>query len=114
MLHKFWVVAAWGCLAFIIYATLSPIGERPTVASSAALERFVAFAVLGVLFCLAYPRHRVFTFAIVLGSAVLLELAQLLTPDRHGELVDAVQKMAGGISGIFVVLVLQRTKLVKR
>lgn len=114
MQRKFLVVAAWGCLAFITFATLSPIGERPTVVSSASLEHYVAFAVLGALFCLAYPKHTAFIFAIVLGSAVLLELAQLLTPDRHGQLVDALQKMAGGMFGIFVILVLRRTKWVRR
>jgi VanZ family protein len=114
MLHRFLVFAPWGCLAFIAFATLSPIGARPTVVSSASLEHFAAFAVLGALFSLAYPRHGAFIFAIVLGSAVLLELAQLLTPDRHGQFVDALQKMAGGTFGISIILVLRRTKWVRR
>ncbi|CAN7492006.1 hypothetical protein LJR220_004470 [Bradyrhizobium sp. LjRoot220] len=29
-----------------------------------------------------------------------LETLQLLTPDRHGRLLDAAVKVAGGISGI--------------
>jgi len=37
---------------------------------------------------------------IVLGSAVLLELAQLLTPDRHGRIQDAIVKMTGAALGI--------------
>jgi VanZ family protein len=113
MLHKLIAVAAWACLAFIAYATLSPLAARPTVVSSAGLEHFAAFAILSTLFCLAYPRHWNFVFAIVLGSAVLLELAQLLTPDRHGELVDALQKMAGGMFGIFVIGVLRWAKWVR-
>ena len=114
MLRRFLVIAAWGCLAFIAFATLAPIGERPTVVSSASLEHYAAFAVLGALFSLAYPRHTAFIVSIVLGSAVLLELAQLLTPDRHGQLVDALQKMAGGTFGISVILVLRRTNWVSR
>jgi hypothetical protein len=39
---------------------------------------------------------------IVLGSAVLFELAQLLTVDRHGRVQDALEKMAGGVLGIMV------------
>jgi VanZ family protein len=39
---------------------------------------------------------------IVLGSAVLLEALQLLTPDRHGRIQDALEKMAGGVIGILV------------
>jgi VanZ family protein len=38
---------------------------------------------------------------IVLGSAVLLEFMQLLTPGRHGRILDAVEKIAGGAAGIF-------------
>jgi VanZ family protein len=112
MLHRLFLIAAWTCLTFIAYATLSPLAARPTVVPSAGLEHFAAFAVLGALFCLAYPRHWVFVLAIVPGSAVVLELAQLLTPDRHGELVDALQKMAGGTFGICVIAVLRWTKWV--
>jgi VanZ family protein len=39
---------------------------------------------------------------IVIGSAVLLEYAQLLTPDRHGRVEDALEKIAGGVAGILV------------
>lgn len=39
---------------------------------------------------------------IVLGCAVLLEIMQLLTPDRHGRIQDAIEKMAGGVLGIVV------------
>jgi VanZ family protein len=38
--------------------------------------------------------------ALVLISAFGLEAMQLLTPDRHGRLVDAVIKAAGGVCGI--------------
>lgn len=110
MLRRLVAIAAWACLAFIAYATLSPIDARPTLATSAGFEHVAAFALLGVLFCLAYPRQQIFVFSIVLGSAILLELAQLWTPDRHGELVDAMQKMAGGALGILIVLGLRFNK----
>jgi hypothetical protein len=100
MIHKLIAVAAWTLLAFIAYATISPIQARPTLFPSAHLERLAAFAVLGALFCLAYPRHMVLVGLIVLGSVVLLELAQLLTPDRHGRVPDAIVKMTGGALGI--------------
>jgi VanZ family protein len=87
-------------LAFIAYATMSPIQARPTLLASANVERLGAFAVLGALFCLAYPRHMILVALIVLGSAVLLELAQLLTPDRHGRIQDAIVKMTGAALGI--------------
>jgi VanZ family protein len=100
MIQKTIAVAAWACLAFIAYATLSPIQNRPTSPTSSSLEHLAAFAVLGALFCLAYPQQIVLVCLIVFGSAVLLEIIQLLTPDRHGRIYDALQKIAGGAVGI--------------
>jgi VanZ family protein len=100
MFQKFITIAAWLFLAFIAYATISPIQDRPTLPTSSSFEHLAAFAVLGALFCLAYPRQIALVLLIVLGSAVLLELMQLLTPGRHGRISDAVEKMAGGAAGI--------------
>jgi hypothetical protein len=101
MLRKGFIVTGWLVLAFIAFATLSPLQDRP-VLTHPQIERFAAFMMLGVTFGLAYP-NRIFTVvAIVLGSAVGLELLQLLTPDRHGQVVDAAFKASGGICGIAV------------
>jgi VanZ family protein len=102
MFHKLITVAAWGLLAFIVYATISPIQDRPTLPTSTSFEHLAAFAVLGALFCLAYPRHIVLVCLIVFCSAVMLEVMQLWTPDRHGRIQDAVEKMAGGFVGIVI------------
>jgi len=45
-------------------------------------------------------RAHVFVCLVVLGSAALPEMVQLLTPDRHSRLLDAIEKMAGGAAGI--------------
>jgi glycopeptide antibiotics resistance protein len=100
MFRKLIAVAAWSLLGFIAYATISQVQARPTLSTSPNLERLAAFIVLGALFYLAYPRHIGLVCLIVLGSAMLLELAQLLTPDRHGRIQDAIIKMAGGAIGI--------------
>src|ERR1700744_3524279 len=99
MLQKLLTIAAWTLLALIVSATVSPIRDRPTLHTSASLEHLAAFAVIGMLFCLAYPRHVVPVCLIVFGSAVLLELAQLLTVDRHARVQDALEKMTGGTLG---------------
>ncbi len=99
MLHKLLKIAAWASLAFIAYATLSPIQARPIIAGP-DLEHVAAFAVMGSLFCLAYPGRIILVCLFVLGSAVLLEYFQTLTPDRHGTVVDALEKIAGGGLGI--------------
>src|SRR5260370_29703584 len=97
MLHKLIGLAAWGVLAFNLYATISPIQGRPTLLTSTSFEHLAAFAALGALFSLAYPRQVALVCLIVLGSAVLLEILQLLTPDRHGRVPDAIEKMAGRV-----------------
>lgn len=96
-------VAAWISLAFIAYATLSPLNERPELSSLdffSHFEHYIAYAVVGGLFALAYPRRTFFVCIVVFGSAVLLELAQMLTPDRHARVSDALRKLIGGAVGI--------------
>jgi hypothetical protein len=100
MLQRFFVIAAWAALCLIAYATLSPLRHRPTLPTSWNIEHLAAFAVLGGLFCLAYPRRTPAVFIIVLGSAGLLEVLQFFTPDRHARTLDTVQKIAGGGAGI--------------
>jgi hypothetical protein len=106
MLHKLISIAAWATLTFIIFATLSPAHLRPELtatepATIVAFERVGAFAVLGLLFSSGYPRRYRLVWAIVLGSAILLEFLQILVPDRDARMVDALEKIAGGGAGIF-------------
>jgi VanZ family protein len=93
------LIASWTSLALIAAATLSPLALRPHLFPVHA-EHFAAFAVVGLLFCMAYPRRTFLTCAIVLGAATLLETLQLLTPDRHGRLSDMAVKLAGAMAGI--------------
>lgn len=110
MFQRVCIVASWLALAFIAYATLSPIDARPVLAGP-QFEHFAAFAVLGLAFGLAYPNRIFLVFAIVVGSAFTLEALQLLTPDRHGRLLDALVKAAGGICGIGVAQFVFRTQV---
>jgi hypothetical protein len=64
------------------------------------LERVGAFALLGLLFTINYPRRYGLVLAMVFGTAVALEFFQILIPDRHARLVDAVEKLVGGGVGI--------------
>jgi hypothetical protein len=94
-------IPAWASLCFIAYATLSPVRDRPTLLISSSVEHLAAFAVFGALFCLAYPRRIPAVLVFVVSSAALLEVLQLLTPDRHARILDAFQKIVGGILGVF-------------
>ena len=94
------MIAGWLALAFIAYATLSPLDARPVLATDIRFEHFAAFALLGLALGFAYPNRVLLVIVLVAGSAVMLEGMQLLTPDRHGRLLDAAVKVAGGICGI--------------
>ena len=100
-------LAAWALLAFITFVTLSPYAIRPELAEAETdvvviLERVGAFGLLGLLFLISYPERRRTVCILVLGSAVVLELAQIVTSDRHARFVDALQKIVGGGAGILV------------
>jgi VanZ family protein len=99
MIQRVSFIAGWLALAFIVYATLSPIDARPVIAAP-QLEHFAAFALLGLAFALAYPSRVLLIVVIVVATAVGLEALQLLTPDRHGRVLDALVKALGGICGI--------------
>ena len=99
MSRKILIVAACAVLAFIVFVTLSPIGLRPHF-QSVSIERAGAFAVVGLLFGLAYPHRLWLVLSVLVSAAVLLEVLQHLTPDRHGELRDAVVKIVGAFVGI--------------
>jgi hypothetical protein len=101
MIQRVATIVGWLALAFIVYATLSPINARPVVAGL-HVEHFAAFAVVGLAFAWGYPNRPFVVVAIVVGSAFALEAMQLLTPDRHGRILDALVKGAGGICGIGV------------
>jgi VanZ family protein len=105
MFRKLVALAAWACLIFIIYATLSSAGARPELTRTEPalvvfIERFGAYALLGLLFCLAYPGRVALVCLLVFGGAVLLELLQIFIPDRDARIFDAAEKLTGGAVGI--------------
>ena len=101
MIQRISVFTGWLVLAFVVYATLSPMDARP-VLTVPHLEHFAAFALMGFAFALAYPNRVLLVVALVVGTAAGLEALQLLTPDRHGRAADAFVKALGGISGISI------------
>jgi VanZ family protein len=100
-------------VVYAVYDTISPLVARPLINTYVHFEHILAFAVVGALFCLAYPRSTVLVCCVIFGSAVLLEGLQTLTPDRHGTIFDALEKLAGGAIGIVIgkiVLALNRQR----
>jgi VanZ family protein len=114
-------VAAWLLIIFFAYATLTRVGfvyaiyfklapflMGPDMRTYAHFEHILGFAILGVLFSFAYPKRTILVCCLVCGGAILLEILQTLTPDRHGTLVDALEKLAGGAVGILIAKAMQQ------
>ena len=96
---------AYGTLAqvglpYSIYFKLSPWLGHPSIHKYALIEHLLVFAVFGALVSFAYPDRTIFVCCIIVFSAIVLELLQTLTPDRHGTIMDACQKIAGGLLGV--------------
>jgi hypothetical protein len=99
-------ITAWLAFALIVFVTLSPLQYRLVVSHHAQLERFAAFAMVGLFFGLAYPRRWILDWSFLIAAAGLLEGLQHLTGDRHGHLRDAVAKALGGTFGIGAALLI--------
>ena len=102
-MRKFGLICGWLIVAAVTFATLSPIRERPGVATP-HLEHFVAFCLMGLAFGIANPRKWKLVASAVVGAAIGLEIAQLFTPDRHARIIDALTKVAGGMTGVLLAL----------
>lgn len=113
--NKSAIAAAWITVIAIAYATLthvelvygiyfklSPYLLHPAMRTYAHFEHIAAFFFLGVLFAFAYPRRPILICCIVFGVALILELLQTITPDRHGTIIDAFEKLGGGAAGILI------------
>lgn len=92
----------WLLLAALAFATLAPIGLRPISGAPVSLERFGAFAAVGLLFALGHPRRPWQVLALVIVAAAGLEALQLIDPTRHGRLGDFLVKAAGSGLGVAV------------
>lgn len=96
-------MAAWLAVAALTVVTLSPIGLRPSI-GPADLERAAAYAILGVLLVLAYPRHGLMVLAGVVLLAAGLEFGQALTATRHGRVDDFLVKAGAAAFGALLAL----------
>ena len=102
MIKQLSKTVGWLALAFIAYSTLSPIESRPVVVvNDAQLEHFLAFGLVGVTLGIGYPKRLWMVAAVIVGCAFGLETLQLLTPDRHGRILDATVKAVGGGCGVW-------------
>lgn len=100
MNNRLGYLAAWLLLAVMAFVTLVPVGWRPETGLSAQIERFAAFALIGLAFSAVYPRRLWLVAFIVLGAAVVFEVMQFLVHSRHPGLRDVIAKLVGGTIGM--------------
>jgi len=89
-------IAAGGVvlLAAIAFATLVPAGWQLRLGLHWLVEHFLAYFVLTLIFCLAWPRPMAVA-AVLLPVAIVLETAQGLTPDRTADPATALSAATG-------------------
>ena len=113
-MKRAFVIAAWATAAAIAYGTFVSVGVPyaiyfklapwlgyPSIHRFAAIEHLMVFASLGALIVLAWPNRIIINCCIIVFTAALLEFLQTMTPDRHGTIIDACEKIAGGLFGVF-------------
>jgi hypothetical protein len=104
MINKLAAALGWLLLAAITFSTLSPITLRPQT-GHVVLERVLAYAAVGAAFGVGYPRRLLLATAITLSSAIGLEALQLVIRGRHARLIDAGEKLLGGLIGLGIAAV---------
>jgi hypothetical protein len=100
--------AAWIALAAVFVVSIVPGGWRPSPTGHANVERLAAFAVLALLFVVAYPRYWLRCLVLLLVAAFGFELLKALAVGRHPTLYDAIVKASGAIGGTVCGLVFRQ------
>ncbi|WP_342633739.1 VanZ family protein [Neorhizobium lilium] len=103
-------IVAWLSLLAIVFVTVSPIGWRPHDYLPVDLDRALAFALMTLLFVMAYPRHFVLCSVLLIFGALAIEALQLLSPTRHAHMDDAAVKAAGAAFGAVVAWLINQVR----
>jgi len=93
-------IAALAAIAVVTVLTLGPVDLRAMSPVDPAFDRALAYAVIGFLLILSFPRHPWRVMIGVVALIVLLEAGQGFRPDRHGRVPDVVEKTVGAAVGI--------------
>ncbi len=99
-------VAAVATLAFI---ALCPADWVPRTNLGFELDHFLAFFVVTLMVCFAWPRPLLVGGALVIVG-VLLEALQLLTPDRSANVLGAFYSAAGAFAAALIAEVYIRVR----
>lgn len=93
-------IAAFAAIALVVLLTLGPVGLRSLSPINPLFDRALAYAVIGFLLLVSFPRHPWRVVIGVLALIVVLEAGQGFRPDRHGRVPDVIEKTVGAAIGI--------------
>jgi VanZ family protein len=110
MTSTFLRAAAWAILAGIVFVTVSPINLRPHTMTTVNVDRAAAYAIVGMLFALAYPRNWKTTMVLLVAGAAGFEFLQIFSSTRHARIDDALVKALGAVAGVAIGHVYSKTR----
>jgi hypothetical protein len=99
-------VFAWLLAAAIVFVTLAPIGYRPYSGLDKDAEHLLALLLVGLVFGLAYPRHRPIAAGVSVVALAVLETLQLVVPGRDARFEDFAVKAIAACAGIAIASVI--------
>jgi VanZ family protein len=102
MLEKILKVASWLMILGLVMATVVPADERPITGLLHGLEHFLAFAIAGLTFGLAYARSLQINLLSAVIFTLALELSQIPLPSRHARFEDFVVDAVAACLGIVI------------
>lgn len=88
--------------------TLGPASYRPSLTDDPQFDRFMALSLVGALLAAVVPSRLVVAAGLPF-IIVVLEIGQRFLPGRHAQVADSVIKIAGALTGIGVIWLLQRS-----
>ena len=91
----------------IIWLSLTPLAELPSVPGSDKTHHIIAYAALAIPTAFAFPKRLLITAVLYILLGGLIELIQPYV-NRYGEWLDFIANLSGVILGSFIGLLLNK------
>jgi VanZ family protein len=108
MMEKTLKAISWLIILGLVIVTIVPADERPVTGLEHDLEHFVAFALAGLTFGLAYAGHLGARCVSAIVFTLALELSQIPLASRHARVEDFVVDAVGACLGIVIAYALRK------
>ena len=102
MLQKMLKSASWVIILGIMIVTVVPADERPITGLQHDIEHFLAFALAGLTFGLAYAQSTRVNLLSAFVFTLALELSQIPLATRHARLRDFMVDATAACVGIVI------------